>query len=101
MEEVNKKEGYRSILEMGPLLMFFGVNYFYGIMAGTAVLVVSTLLSLILSCYWVIYINSVSQLFKSSYQGAGKHLGEPASPHVNHLSQTTIPYTQCLPTYNI
>ena len=52
MEEVNKKEGYRSILEMGPLLLFFGVNYFYGIMAGTAVLVVSTLFSLILSWYW-------------------------------------------------
>jgi intracellular septation protein len=42
LEEVNKKEGYRSILEMGPLLLFFGVNYFYGIMAGTAVLVIST-----------------------------------------------------------
>ena len=37
---------------MGPLLLFFGVNYFYGIMAGTAVLVISTLLSLILSWYW-------------------------------------------------
>ena len=52
MEEVNKKEGYRSILEMGPLLLFFGVNYFYGIIAGTAVLVISTLLSLGLSWYW-------------------------------------------------
>ena len=52
MQEVDKKEGYRSILEMGPLLLFFGVNYFYGIMAGTAVLVISTLLSLMLSWYW-------------------------------------------------
>jgi intracellular septation protein len=52
LEEVNKKEGYRSILEMGPLLLFFGVNYFYGIMAGTTVLVISTLLSLALSWYW-------------------------------------------------
>ena len=52
MAEVNKKEGYRSILEMGPLLLFFGVNYFYGIMAGTTVLVVSTLFSLALSWYW-------------------------------------------------
>jgi len=52
LQEVDKKEGYRSILEMGPLLLFFGVNYFYGIMAGTAVLVISTLLSLILSWYW-------------------------------------------------
>ena len=52
MQEVDKKEGYRSILEMGPLLLFFGVNYFYGIIAGTAVLVISTLLSLVLSWYW-------------------------------------------------
>jgi intracellular septation protein len=52
LAEVNKKEGYRSILEMGPLLLFFGVNYFHGIMVGTAALVVSTLLSLGLSWYW-------------------------------------------------
>ena len=52
MSEVNKNESYRSILEMGPLLLFFGVNYFYGIMAGTTVLVVSTLISLALSWYW-------------------------------------------------
>ena len=52
MSEVNKKEGYRTILEMGPLLLFFGVNYFYGIMAGTSVLVASTLISLALSWYW-------------------------------------------------
>ena len=34
---------------MGPLILFFGVNYFYGIFAGTAVLVVGTIISLIIS----------------------------------------------------
>ena len=38
---------------MGPLILFFGVNYFYGIFAGTAVLVVSTIISLVIS--WVIF----------------------------------------------
>jgi intracellular septation protein len=55
VSELNKKESYRTILEMGPLLLFFGVNYFYGIMAGTTVLVVSTLISLALS--WYLYKN--------------------------------------------
>ncbi len=44
-----QKEGYKSLLEMGPLILFFVVNYFYGIFAGTAVLVVSTIISLIVS----------------------------------------------------
>ena len=46
---VNKKEGLKSLFEMGPLILFFGVNYFYGIFAGTAVLVISTIISLIIS----------------------------------------------------
>ena len=44
-----QKDGYKSLLEMGPLILFFVVNYFYGIFAGTAVLVVSTIISLIVS----------------------------------------------------
>ena len=44
-----QKEGYKSLLEMGPLILFFVVNYFYGIFAGTAVLVVSIIISLIVS----------------------------------------------------
>lgn len=36
-------------LEMGPLLLFFVINTMYGIFAGTAVLVISTLISLIAS----------------------------------------------------
>ena len=49
---MEKKESYRSLLEMGPLILFFGVNYFYGIFAGTAVLVISTIIALILSWYF-------------------------------------------------
>ena len=37
---------------MGPLLLFFVVNYFYGIFAGTAVLVISTIIALIISWYF-------------------------------------------------
>ena len=36
-------------LEMGPLLLFFVVNSMYGIFAGTAVLVTTTLISLVVS----------------------------------------------------
>jgi len=49
----SKKQGFKTLLEMGPLILFFGANYFYGIFAGTAILVVSTIISLIIS--WVIY----------------------------------------------
>ena len=49
---MEKKESYRSLLEMGPLLLFFGVNYFYGIIAGTTVLVVSTIIALAISWYF-------------------------------------------------
>ena len=45
----SNNEAYKSFLEMGPLLLFFVVNYFYGIFTGTAVLVLSTIISLILS----------------------------------------------------
>ncbi len=34
---------WRSALEFGPLLLFFGVNYFFGIYAGTATLVIATI----------------------------------------------------------
>ena len=44
-----QKEGYKSLLEMGPLILFFAVNYFYGIFAGTTILVVSTIISLVIS----------------------------------------------------
>lgn len=40
---------WRSLLEFGPLILFFGVNFFFGIYAGTAALVGATLISLILS----------------------------------------------------
>ena len=44
-----KPNKWRSALEFGPLLLFFGVNYFYGIYAGTASLVGATILALIMS----------------------------------------------------
>ena len=50
---MKEKQGFKTLLEMGPLILFFGVNYFYGIFSGTAILVVSTIISLIIS--WIIY----------------------------------------------
>ena len=50
---MKEKQGFKTLLEMGPLLLFFGVNYFYGIFAGTAILVISTIISLVIS--WVIF----------------------------------------------
>ena len=50
---MKEKQGFKTLLEMGPLILFFGVNYFYGIFAGTAVLVASTIISLVIS--WVIF----------------------------------------------
>ncbi len=56
---MEKKETLKSLLEMGPLIIFFGVNYFYGIYAGTAFLVVSTIISLVIS--WI-YFKSIPML---------------------------------------
>ena len=44
-----KPNQWRFALEFGPLLLFFGVNYLYGIYAGTASLVGATMLALIMS----------------------------------------------------
>ena len=55
----SKKEGLKTLLEMGPLILFFAVNYFYGIFAGTAILVISTIVSLIIS---KIYYKSIPML---------------------------------------
>ena len=42
----------KQILELGPLILFFIGNYFFGILWGTGILVVSTLISI--SASWVI-----------------------------------------------
>ena len=42
----------RPILEYGPLILFFITNYFAGIMWGTGVLVVATIIALSLSWIW-------------------------------------------------
>ena len=42
----------KQILELGPLILFFIGNYFFGILWGTGILVVSTLISI--SASWVV-----------------------------------------------
>jgi intracellular septation protein len=42
----------RPILEYGPLILFFIANYFAGIMWGTGVLVIATVIALSLSWLW-------------------------------------------------
>ena len=42
----------KQIMDLGPLFLFFGVNYFYGIFWGTSVLVLSTIISVSIS--WVL-----------------------------------------------
>jgi len=42
----------RQILDLGPLLLFFACNYFFGIFWGTATLVIATLISLSIS--WIL-----------------------------------------------
>ena len=42
----------KQILELGPLILFFIGNYFFGILWGTGILVVSTLVSI--SASWVL-----------------------------------------------
>ncbi len=59
MNETNNKKSLklnadtkRAYLEYGPLILFFATNYFKGIIWGTAVLVISTLISLSVS--WIL-----------------------------------------------
>ena len=42
----------KQILELGPLILFFIGNYFFGILWGTGILVVSTLISI--SASWLL-----------------------------------------------
>ena len=42
----------RMLTDIGPLLAFFVVNYIWGLMAGTAVLVLATLAALCLAYLW-------------------------------------------------
>ena len=45
-------QGRRMLTDIGPLLAFFAVNYIWGLMAGTAVLVVATVAALCLAYLW-------------------------------------------------
>ncbi len=38
--------GQRSAIDLGPLVVFFAANYFYGIMAGTAALMAATIIAI-------------------------------------------------------
>ena len=54
MEKINNNENAlrKQILELGPLVLFFIGNYFFGILWGTGILVISTLISI--SASWFI-----------------------------------------------
>ena len=40
----------KQILELGPLILFFIGNYFLGILWGTGILVIATVISISISC---------------------------------------------------
>ena len=53
MEKINNNENAlrKQILELGPLILFFIGNYFFGILWGTGILVFATLISIIVSWF--------------------------------------------------
>ena len=53
MEKINNNENVlrKQILELGPLVLFFIGNYFFGILWGTGILVFATLISISLSWF--------------------------------------------------
>ena len=54
MEKINNNENAlrKQILELGPLVLFFIGNYFFGILWGTGILVFATLISI--STSWIV-----------------------------------------------
>ena len=44
--------GQKTLIDLGPLVVFFAINYFYGIMIGTAALMAATL-AVIMITFWV------------------------------------------------
>ena len=49
MTERTLTAGQKTMIDLGPLLIFFAVNYFYGIMIGTAALMAATLVVIIIT----------------------------------------------------
>ena len=49
LHDKNENTFRKQILELGPLVLFFIGNYFLGILWGTAILVVTTLISISIS----------------------------------------------------
>ena len=41
--------GQKTLIDLGPLVVFFAINYFYGIMIGTAALMATTLAVIIIT----------------------------------------------------
>ena len=52
MTEARLSAGQKTLIDLGPLGVFFAVNYFYGIMIGTAALMAATL-AVILITFWI------------------------------------------------
>lgn len=60
-QPTQKQSKGKGALEYGPLILFFITNYTAGIIWGTAVLVISTIVALVLS--WVLYRNIPKMAF--------------------------------------
>ena len=52
MTERTLTAGQKTLIDLGPLVIFFAVNYFYGIMIGTAALMAATLVVIIIT-FWI------------------------------------------------
>ena len=52
MTEARLSAGQKTLIDLGPLGVFFAANYFYGIMIGTAALMAATL-AVILITFWI------------------------------------------------
>ena len=49
MKKRHLSPGHRTLIDLGPLIVFFSANYLYGIMVGTAALMVATTIVIIIT----------------------------------------------------
>ena len=52
MTERTLTAGQKTLIDLGPLVVFFAINYFYGIMIGTAALMAATIVVIMIT-FWV------------------------------------------------
>ena len=52
MRDARLSAGQKTLIDLGRLGVFFAVNYFYGILIGTAALMAATL-AVILITFWI------------------------------------------------